>query len=174
MADYRYCPLCRAELVWREHGGKSRLACPECSFVYWRNPVPVVAAIVERAGCVVLVRSLGWPATWYGLVAGFLETGEQPEEAVLREVREELGIEPRLGTHIGTYAFERLNQVIFVYHVHGDRGEIRLAADELADHKEVPLERVKPWTQGTGPALREWLVSRGYSPESVPFGTPQD
>ena len=76
-----------------DHGGKPRLACPECEFVHWRNPLPVVGAIVERAGRVVLVHGLGRPPTWYGLVAGFLETGETPQECALREVEEELGID---------------------------------------------------------------------------------
>jgi len=48
--DYRYCPLCRAELTSAVRGGETRLVCPQCAFVHWRNPVPVVAAVVERAG----------------------------------------------------------------------------------------------------------------------------
>jgi NADH pyrophosphatase NudC (nudix superfamily) len=172
--EYRYCPLCRAALVSADRGGKPRLACPQCTFVHWRNPVPVVAAIVERAGHVILVRSLGRPATWYRLVAGFLEHGEHPEAAVLREVDEELGLDARLSAFIGTYAFERLNQIIFAYHVLAGDGPVRLAADELADYKEVPIEKLKPWSQGTGPALRDWLAARGYHPTVVEFGTPLD
>jgi NADH pyrophosphatase NudC (nudix superfamily) len=170
--DYRYCPHCRSELAVTQRGGQPRLGCPQCGFVQWRNPVPVVAAVVERAGRVVLVHSVGRPPTWYGLVAGFLERGEHPETAVLREVAEELGVEGSLASAIGIYPFERLNQVIFVYHVvvAGDV-PITLAADELDDYKEVPLEKLKPWRQGTGPALRDWLVARGYDPPLVDFGT---
>ncbi len=171
--DYRYCPRCRADLVPVARGGQPRLGCAECGFVHWGNPVPVVAAVVERAGRVVLVHSIGRPPTWYGLVAGFLERGEHPEAAILREVAEELGLEARLVASIGIYPFDRLNQVIFVYHVvvPADR-PIVLAADELDDYKEVPLEKLKPWRQGTGPALRDWLVARGFDPELVDFGTP--
>ena len=173
-AEYRYCPSCRTELTTAEHGGLPRLACPACEFVHWRNPVPVVASIVERAGRVVLVRGVGRPETWYGLVAGFLESGETPEAAALREVAEEIGIEARLERFIGIYPFERMNQIIFAYHVLGGDGPIRLALDELVDYKEVPIEKLKPWPQGTGPALRDWLVARGYRPEIAPFGTPHE
>jgi NADH pyrophosphatase NudC (nudix superfamily) len=172
--DFRYGPMCRETLVPREHGGRERLACPACDFVQWRNPTPVVAAIVERAGRIVLVRSLNRPPTWYGLVAGFLESGETPAEAVVREVVEELGIEAQRGAFIGAYPFERLNQIIFVYHVLGGSGAIRLAADELADYKEIPIEKVRPWPQGTGPGLRDWLATRGLHPPMADFGTPQD
>lgn len=172
--DYRYCPMCRAALNVAVRGGEPRLVCPECAFVAWRNPVPVVAAVVERAGRVILVHSLGRPPTWYGLVAGFLERGEHPEVAVLREVGEELGLEGRLEASIGIYPFERLNQVIFAYHVLVPEGPITLAADELDDYQEVPLEKLKPWPQGTGPALRDWLAARGFHPPFVDFGTPLD
>jgi NADH pyrophosphatase NudC (nudix superfamily) len=172
--DFQYCPLCRTALVTREHGGRPRLACPACEFVHWRNPIPVVAAIVERAGRIVLVRGVGRPPTWYGLVAGFLETGETPEEAVMREVAEEIGIDARRGDFVGSYPFERLNQIIFVYHVLGGPGQIRLATDELADYKEVPIEKIRPWPQGTGPALRDWLAARGFYPPFAEFGTPQE
>jgi NADH pyrophosphatase NudC (nudix superfamily) len=154
-------------------GGQMRLACSQCGFVFWGNPVPVVAAVVERAGRVILVHSVGRPASWYGLVAGFLERGEHPEAAVLREVNEELGLEGRLASTIGIYPFERLNQVIFVYHVvvPADR-PITLAPDELDDYQEVSLEKLRPWRQGTGPALRDWLIARGYDPPVVDFGAP--
>jgi NAD+ diphosphatase len=173
-ATYRYCPSCRTELVTAERGGKPRLTCPSCDFVLWRNPVPVVAAVVERAGHVILVHSIGRPPTWFGLVAGFLEQGEHPEQAVLREVDEELGIEARLAGPIGIYPFERLNQLIFAYHVEGGPGAITLDASELDAYREVPFAKLKPWRQGTGPALRDWLATRGYHPPLVDFGTPLD
>ena len=169
--EFRYCPLCRAELALGQHGGRPRLACAACGFVHWRNPTPVVAGIVERDGRVVLVRSHGWPPTWYGLVTGFLESGEKPEQAVVREVEEELGIAAHVTAYIGAYPFERLNQIIFAYHLAGSPGDIRLDTTELAAHKEVPIAHLKPWPQGTGPALNDWLLGRGYSPDVAPFGT---
>jgi NADH pyrophosphatase NudC (nudix superfamily) len=170
---YRYCPHCRTELIEAAHGGRLRRGCPraECGFVHWDNPIPVVAAIVERAGRVVLVRSHGWPATWYGLVTGFLEPDETPEDAVLREVDEEIGIPAELGGYIGAYPFERMNQIIFTYHVLGGEGTIRLCEQELADYKEVAIEKLRPWSRGTGPALRDWLAARGYHPPVVEFGS---
>ncbi|HET8696775.1 MAG TPA: NUDIX hydrolase [Gammaproteobacteria bacterium] len=172
--EFQYCPLCRTPLAPAVRGGLERLACPACDFVHWRNPVPVVGAIVERAGRVVLVHGLGRPPHWFGLVAGFLETGESPADCALREVKEELGLDATLGGFVGIYPFARLNQIIFVYHVLLPPGEIRLAPDELDDYREIRLEKIKPWPQGTGPGLRDWLVSRGYDPVIADFGTPQD
>jgi len=171
---YRYCPLCRTELTTGAHGGKPRLQCPACGFVQYRNPVPVVAAVVERDGHVILVHSIGRPPAWFGLVAGFLEQGEHPEAAVLREVDEELGIPAKLESMIGIYPFELFNQIIFVYHVSAGAGTIKLDASELDAYKEVPFAKLKPWPRGTGPGLRDWLVARGFNPAYADFGTPID
>ncbi len=62
------------------------------------------------------------------------------------------------------YAFERMNQVIIAYHVTAT-GTIALN-EELDDYKHVPFERCRVWPAGTGMALRDWLRTKGYEPES--------
>ncbi len=162
--NFRYCPVCATALVPQQHGGRMRLACSDtrCGFVHWDNPTPVVAAIAERNDAVVQVRSIGWPPGWFGLVTGFLEAGETPEEGVLREVEEEIGLSGTLGELVGLYPFHRMNQLLIVYHVSIPDGDIRLDETELEDWREVPLEEVRPWASGTGYALRDWMRGRGY------------
>lgn len=167
---FRYCPQCRSALVTGERGGRERRLCPQCGFVEWNNPIPVVAAIVEHDEHVILVRSRGKPPGWFGLVAGFLETDESPLEGTLREVEEEIGITVDTAAFLGIYPFFERNQIIFVYHVEAPHRNVRLCSNELAEYRVVPLDRLKPWTRGTGPALADWLVQRGYSPEFAEFG----
>jgi NAD+ diphosphatase len=155
---YKVCPRCATPLVTAEVDGRTRTKCPACDFVHWDNPVPVVAAIVEHEGKVILTRNKGWPDKWLGIVAGFLEKGETPETGVLREVREELGLEGEIVSFIGHYAFELRNQVIFAYHVRIE-GEIKIG-EELESIKALPPEEIRPWDIGTGPALKDWLASR--------------
>ncbi len=156
----RFCPRCATALTLRGTGGPERLACPapDCGFVFYDNPLPVVAGLVEHEGEVLLVRSVGWPDTWYGLVTGFLERGEEPEAGVLREVREELGLEARVVGLIGVYTFAERNELILAYHLEA-QGEIRLGA-ELAGLRRVHPDRLRPWPFGTGHAVRDWLERR--------------
>ncbi|MCJ7837818.1 MAG: ADP-ribose pyrophosphatase, partial [Burkholderiales bacterium] len=58
-----FCPRCAAPLAQTEVGGASRMACADvaCGYVHWDNPIPVVAAIVEHEGRVVLARNRRWP-----------------------------------------------------------------------------------------------------------------
>ncbi len=142
-----------------EHGGAQRLACG-CGFVHWDNPVPVVAAIVEHEGGVILARNRSWPdPKMFGLITGFLEKGETPEVAVAREMKEELSLDATAVHFVGLYPFERRNELIIAYHVPAT-GELRLN-EELADYRRIAPEKLRPWDFGTGLALRDWLKSRG-------------
>lgn len=157
----RYCPQCTQPLASAELGGAARLVCPDadCGYVHWNNPVPVVAAVVEHDGEIVLTRSRGWPEGMFGLVAGYLEAGETPETGILREVAEELGLTGQVAAFIGHYAFPEKNQLLLCYHVQA-AGELRVG-EELAEIRRVAPERLRPWTRGTGPAVRDWLIARG-------------
>lgn len=168
---YRYCPQCGTILELRERGGNKRPSCPDadCGFVQWNNPIPVVAAIVQSNDEVILVRSHGWPEHWYGLVAGFVEPNETIEQAVTREVVEEIGLTPESSQFLGSYSFDLRNQILFVFHMHAE-GEIELCAEELADFKRVPIDELIPWSRGTGLAVRDWLASLGYDRKPVEFG----
>ncbi len=156
MSAYRFCPRCAAPLAVRGEDG--RFACA-CGYVHWDNPVPVVAAIVEHEGAVILARNKSWPdPKMFGLITGFLEKGETPEEAVRREVKEELGLEPLGVALVGLYPFERRNELIIAYHVPA-RGEIRLN-EELAAYRRIPPGKLRAWDFGTGLAVRDWLANR--------------
>lgn len=159
--NLNYCPRCAAPLVQRDLGGIPRQVCsvPDCGFVFWNNPVPVVAAIVETAQGVVLVRNKGWPEKMFGLVTGFLEPGESPDEGVLREVEEETGLAARIQQFLGNYPFHRANQLLICYHLIAE-GE-PMAGEELAELRVIPVQRLRPWEFGTGLALKDWLAGRG-------------
>ena len=143
--------------------GQRRCSSASCGRITYLSPIPVVAAIVEHEGDVVLVRGHGWPEGWFGLVTGFLEPKESPEEAARREVREELGLDVGESELIGAYAFAQMNQVIIAYHMKA-AGEIRLDSAELAGFKRVKLEKLRPWNFGTGAAVKDFLERRRLNP----------
>lgn len=166
MAAFKFCPSCAAPLIEQAIAGEQRRGCSaSCGFVHYDNPTPVVAAIVEHDGRVVLARNRAWPRAFYGLITGFLERNEAPDRCALREVKEELNLEAQSASLIGVYAFERMNQVIIAYHVPAT-GKIVLN-DELDDYKHVPPEQCRVWAGGTGWALRDWLRARGYEPQEL-------
>ena len=112
-----------------------------------------------RDGMVVLARNAAWPEKMFGLVTGFLERDEAPDEAVAREVQEELGLDTVAVSLIGVYPFHRKHEVILAYAVEA-RGEIELN-EELAEYRLIQPEKLRPWDFGTGLAIRDWLRLRG-------------
>ena len=166
-ANFRFCPQCAHPLETVDMGGLPRRAClaQGCGFIHWGNPTPVVAAIVEYEGKIVLARNTAWPRDWYALITGFLERNEDPRAAVMREVKEELDLDAQDASFVGHYEFRRMNQIIIAYHVPAT-GSIRLN-EELDDYRLDAFEDVRYWEAGTGYALRDWLKGRGYDPQIV-------
>lgn len=157
----KYCPQCATALEQGEINSEPRRVCPvpECGFVDWGNPVPVVAIIVELPEGVVLAHNVAWPKNFYSVITGFLEAGEDPADCAVRETQEELGLVCDSCEWVGVYAFPQQNQVILAYHVTA-RGEVVLN-EELDAYRVVPAEQLRPWRQGTGLALVDWMQSRG-------------
>jgi NAD+ diphosphatase len=165
LESFQFCPRCGKALAERavtdiEGIESQRRACDDaCGFIQWRNPVPVVGALVEHEGEIVLARNAAWPAGFFALVTGYLEMNEDPREAVIREVDEEIGLEVTGASLIGNYIFERKNEVVMCYHVHA-RGSVRLGR-EIAEIRRVAPAKLRPWRRATGLAVADWMRSRG-------------
>ena len=169
---FRFCPQCATELAAidadEDGGRKTRLRCPACAYTHWNNPTPVLAAVIEladRGGQLLLARNAAWPGKFFGLVTGFMEAGETPQEGVAREVAEETSLAVESLAIIGAYDFQRMNQVIIAYHAVA-RGDIVLSS-ELAEYRLFAPEAVRCWRAGTGYALADWLTARGHTPQWV-------
>ncbi|MBQ0794780.1 NUDIX domain-containing protein [Zhongshania sp.] len=155
-----FCPQCASPIAERLIDSEIRKGCPDpaCGFVLWNNPVPVVAMIVEVEGGVVMAHNVTWPKTFYSIITGFLEAGEDPEECARRETMEELNLHALETSLVGVYPFAQQNQVIIAYHVKA-AGEIKLN-HELDDYKIIAPADIKPWPMGTGLALTDWIKTQ--------------
>ena len=168
---FKFCPTCAHPLEWiaqlEDGGSKQRLRCVACGFTHWNNPTPVLAAVIEYRGQVLLARNAAWPGRMFALITGFMEAGETPEGGIAREIKEETNLDTSALKLIGVYDFQRMNQIIIAYHAVAD-GEVRLSP-ELADYKLFDPADVKCWPAGTGYALADWLRTRGHEPQFIEF-----
>ena len=171
MSDYRFCPRCASTLIERTdspaEGARLRRACPDdaCGYVHWDNPLPVVAAIVEYEGKILLARNAAWAEGVFALITGFLENGETPEAGIAREVLEETSLHARETELVGVYDFIRKNELIIAYHVKAE-GEIVLSP-ELLEYRLVEPAKLRPWRAATGLALADWMRRRALPFEFV-------
>jgi NAD+ diphosphatase len=167
--QFCFCPSCATALTptaqMEDGGEKTRLRCPACGYTHWNNPTPVLAAVIEYEGKVLLARNAAWPGKMFALITGFMEAGETPEGGIEREIKEETSLDTHALELIGVYDFQRMNQVIIAYHAVCS-GEVSLSP-ELVDYRLYELDQIKCWPAGTGYALADWLRSRGHEPEFV-------
>jgi NAD+ diphosphatase len=174
-SEFRFCPQCSTPLALRgeqEDGGfTQRLRCPACDYTHWNNPTPVLAAIVQVGEHILLARNAAWQNRMFGLITGFMEAGETPEQGIRREIQEETSLIAGPLTLVGVHDFQRMNQVIITYHALAD-GDIRLSP-ELLEYKLLRPEQVKCWQAGTGLALADWLRGRGIEPSFMELPAPQ-
>ena len=168
---FKFCPTCATPLAFitqMEDGGeKARLRCSACNYTHWNNPTPVLAAVVEVEGKILLAQNAAWPGKMFALITGFMEAGETPQEGIAREIKEETNLETTALDLIGVYDFKRMNQVIIAYHA-VCHGEVKLSP-ELVDYRLYAFDQLKCWPAGTGYALADWLRSKGHEPQFIEF-----
>lgn len=165
MKLHQFCPHCATALEMRENAGRVRPVCPNGDYVQWNNPLPVLAALVEFEGRILLARNALWVPGMFALITGFLEEGETPQAGIARELKEETNLDADRVTLIGVYEFIKKNEVIMAFHVEAS-GTIQLN-EELAEFRLVAPERLRPWRTGTGEAMADWMRSRGLEPEYI-------
>jgi 8-oxo-dGTP diphosphatase len=92
-SEILYCIRCGTLLIESEQFGRLRPTCPACGWIYFSDPKVAAAAYIEQQGKVLLVRRAGDPLRGrWSLPAGFIDAGEDPVEAILRECAEETGL----------------------------------------------------------------------------------
>lgn len=138
-----YCPRCAQALVDRHDHGTLRPTCPECGYIWYRNPVPAAGVLLVEEGRILLVKRRFEPREgFWCLPAGFMESGEHPEVTAVRETREETGLTVRLTGLFGVYAgFDdpRVRAVLILYTAERDGGELE-AGDDALEAGFFPLE----------------------------------
>ena len=85
----QFCGVCGAPMKMHTEISKR---CTECGKEVWPQLATAVIVLIHRGDEVLLVRAKNFRTDFYGLVAGFVETGETLEEAVAREAMEETGV----------------------------------------------------------------------------------
>lgn len=125
----KFCGVCGGQM--KMHSPISK-RCEECGKEVWPQLATAVIVLVHRGDEVLLVHAKNFRGNFFGLVAGFVETGETLEQAVHREVMEETGLTITNLRYFGSQPWPYPCGLMVGFHADYVSGEIKLQHSELA------------------------------------------
>jgi NAD+ diphosphatase len=140
---HRFCGRCGEPTV-NAPGERAKL-CPKCGLLSFPRLSPAVIMLIQRGEDeLLLARNRAFAEGFFSVLAGFVEPGESLEEAVAREVREEVNLEIRDIRYFGSQPWPFPHSLMIGFTARYASGEIRPQADEIVEaawfsrHGELP------------------------------------
>lgn len=105
--------------------------CADCSLVFYPRISPAVIVLIKKENQILMARSPHFPPGVYGLIAGFIEAGESVEDALCREVKEEVNIEIKNIQYFGSQPWPFPDSLMLAFTADYASGDVQI------DHKEI-------------------------------------
>ena len=132
---HRYCGRCGNETALSSAERSRR--CPHCGLTAFPRLAPAIIVLVERDGPdgpeALLARGRQFPLPMYSCLAGFVEPGETLEEAVHREVAEEVGVALEDVQYVASQPWPFPNSLMLGFTAKWAGGDIVIDETEIAD-----------------------------------------
>ena len=87
----RFCGKCGSRT--QQKADERALICPDCHTIVYPKISPAIIVALICKNKILLARNTNFPGSWYSLIAGYVDIGETFEEALTREVKEEVGLD---------------------------------------------------------------------------------
>jgi NAD+ diphosphatase len=131
--NHRHCGRCGMRTVALQGGHVLQCSDAACAFQQFPRIDPAVIVLVTDGERALLGRQASWPAGRYSTIAGFVEPGESLEDAVIREVREETGVEVDQVDYHSSQPWPFPSSLMLGFTAHASRTDICRADEELED-----------------------------------------
>jgi NAD+ diphosphatase len=128
---HRYCGVCATPLQLLE--GERCYKCPQCGHSAYPRISPAMMVLIRKGEQVLLAMHTNSPYKRYTALAGFLEAGESIEDAIHREVHEEVGLKVHNLQYFGSQSWPFPHSLMIAYTADYLEGEIRIDENEIAD-----------------------------------------
>ena len=142
-ASHHFCPRCGGRL--RSTNAGHVLVCDQCGRQQFPRSDPAVIMMVtdETGERALLGRQAAWPPGRFSTLAGFVDPGESLEEAVVREVMEEVGVEVTDVTYYGNQPWPFPQSLMVGFFARATTSEIRVDQDEIEDARWFTREEMR-------------------------------
>ena len=119
------------------------LICPQCKTSFHGKIQPAVIIAIHKDDKLLMARHSYNTRVKYALIAGFVEMGESIEEAVHREVKEEVGINVKNLKYMGSQPWPFPNSLMCAYKAEYDSGEIMVDGNEILKAKWFSKDEIE-------------------------------
>jgi len=138
---HRHCGACGSATQLLP--GERCMRCPQCGHSAYPRISPAMMVLIRDGDRVLLARNVAAPAGRFSALAGFLEAGESVEDAVHREVFEEVGLKVHKLRYFGSQSWPFPHSLMIAYVAEYLSGEIRVDPNEIAEaHWYGPNDRL--------------------------------
>nr|WP_255775838.1 NAD(+) diphosphatase [Microbulbifer sediminum] len=165
--DHRYCGRCGSATICSPRGERARI-CPSCQLSVYPRISPCVIMLVTRGEECLLARHSHHRHGLFTALAGFIEPGESAEQAVAREVNEEVGLVVGQPHYIGSQPWPFPGQLMLGYTVPWLAGGLKPDRVEIAEahwfhYSDLPAEIPPPQTL-SGQLIRGFVRAASGKP----------
>ncbi len=129
--DHRFCGRCGTPM--QDKAGERAKVCPSCQHLCFPRLNPAVIVGITRGGSLLLCRNRRFPGTMHSIVAGFVDVGETLEQAVEREIAEEVGLRVRNIRYFGSQSWPFPSGLMLGFTAEAEPGEIHVDGDEIVE-----------------------------------------
>lgn len=160
---YKFCPKCKTPLKRKPIDNKKLLACPDCHFVFWNNPKPVVSVILYHQGKILMLQRAKEPLkNYWCLPGGIIDYEESPKEAILREIMEEAGVNTKIKSLVGVYRIDNdpRGVTIDIVYEANISGQVSLSEEHCQYAFYDPQALPKKIAYKHRQAINDWLKTR--------------
>lgn len=137
---HQFCGRCGAPTQYAQ--GERAKRCPMCGLVSFPRLSPAIIVLVERGDEVLLAQGANFVGGFYSTLAGFVEPGESLEEAVHREINEEVGIEVKNVCYFGSQPWPFPHSLMIGFTAEYASGEIEIDPKEIADAQWFTIDNL--------------------------------
>ncbi|KAA3628654.1 MAG: NAD(+) diphosphatase [Proteobacteria bacterium] len=160
--NHRYCGVCGNPTEPSESGHMRTCTNRDCAQKHFPRTDPaVIVLVVDGEQSCLLGRKREWPDRRYSTIAGFVEPGETPEQAVIREVFEETGTTVRQPRYYQSQPWPFPGSLMLGFYATARRGEVHLFDNELQDARWFTREEIIDWVS-TGRLRLPTRISIAY------------
>ncbi len=127
----RFCSICGGML--EDDKKFTARTCCKCGHQFFPQLEPAIIVLVSKGDEILLAQHLNRTHTFYSCIAGFVELGETIENAVVREIKEETGLDVKDVRYVASQSWPFPDQLMLAFRAEYAGGEIQIQKDEIRD-----------------------------------------